>query len=175
MYAVVGCSECSALWIVELGGESSQCPRCGSRRAMAKRRKFLETDDEDHAREMRAAMLAARQDQDEAFAELDSFAELETAVENPAVSDEEYLEGAGLDVGEIDAAAERLDRGATGDTRSRKELVLAAVDEREGPTKETVEAFVASHGGDAERVGSMLEKLVRAGELSKSGGTYRRL
>ena len=174
MYAVVGCGECSALWIVELGGESSQCPRCGKRRPMAKRKKFLETDDEDHAREVRASMLAARQDQDEAFAAVDSFAELDAQAEEPAVSDEEYLEGAGLDADEVAAAGERVGNDGAR-SRSRKETVLAAVRELDEPTDDAVAAYAADHGVDPEYASKLLGKLVRAGELSESGGTYRRL
>ncbi|PSP75278.1 replication protein H, partial [Halobacteriales archaeon QH_6_68_27] len=75
MYAVVGCSECDMLWVVEGRPETSQCPRCGTRRPYAKRRKFVSTEDEDHAREVRASILANRQGHGDAFAELDSFAE----------------------------------------------------------------------------------------------------
>ena len=175
MYAVVGCSDCSALWIVELGGESSQCPRCGSRRPLAKRRKFLETDDEDHAREVRASMLAARQDQDEAFAAVDSFAELESQVETPAVSDDEYLDGAGLDADAVAEAGERAEAGSTAGRANRKETVLAAVEALDEPTEDAVKRYAEARDVAPTAVGAVLEKLVRAGELSESRGTYRRL
>ena len=77
MYAVVGCSEWSARWVVEGRPETTQCPRCGGRRQHAKRRKFVETDDENHAREVRASMLANRQGHGDDFAELESFAEMD--------------------------------------------------------------------------------------------------
>lgn len=175
MYAVVGCGECSALWIVELGGESSKCPRCGKQRPMAKRRKFVETEDEDHAREVRASMLAARQDQDEAFAELDSFAELEERADEPVVSDDEYLEGSGIDPAEVEDAGERLAGGNQGPSRTRKEKVLAAVRDLDDPTEEAIVADVTERGVDPDATRKILQKLVRAGELSKTGGTYRRL
>src|SRR6056297_2742917 len=77
MYAVVGCSDCQALKIVEGRPETTQCPRCGKRRTFEKLKKFVETDDEDHAREVRSSMLATRQGEGEAFAELDSFSEMD--------------------------------------------------------------------------------------------------
>jgi len=61
MYAVVGCSECSNLWIIEGRSDTTQCPRCGSRKGYEKRKKFVETDDAAHARDVRASMLANRQ------------------------------------------------------------------------------------------------------------------
>ncbi|MFC6768301.1 DUF5817 domain-containing protein, partial [Natrinema soli] len=107
MYAVVGCSECSNLWIIEGRSDTTQCPRCGSRRGYEKRKKFVETDDAAHARDVRASMLANRQGEGEAFAKLDSFAELEDDVADGVVDDEEYLEGSGLDVEAVEAAGDR--------------------------------------------------------------------
>jgi DNA replicative helicase MCM subunit Mcm2 (Cdc46/Mcm family) len=174
MYAVVGCSDCQALWIVEGRPETTQCPRCGSTRQHAKRRKFVETDDEDHAREVRASMLAARQDQGDAFAKLDSFAEMEAKLDDAGPNEDAVLEAASVDPDEASAAGERATSGAGGST-SRKETVLAALRESEEPTAEDIVAYATERGVPESYVRNALEKLQRRGKVTESGGTYRRL
>ncbi|PSP56086.1 replication protein H [Halobacteriales archaeon QS_1_67_19] len=176
MYAVVGCSDCGALKIVEGRPETTQCPRCGKRRKFEKLRKFVETDDEDHAREVRASMLANRQDEGEAFAELDSFAEMEARVEDAGIDDDEYLEASGVDTDEVAAAAERVeDRSASTRGTSRKETVLAALRELDRPTEDEVVAYAGERGVPDDYVRDALEKLTRRGEVSESRGRYRLL
>jgi hypothetical protein len=170
MYAVVGCGECQALWIVEGRPERSQCPRCGTTRQYEKRREFVTTDDEDHAREVRASMLAARQDQDEAFAELDSFAELETQVETAGIDDETYLSESGIDA-EAVAEAGEADRHS----QSREEIVREALQELDAPTEDDIVAYASERGVPESYTRSALTKLVRAGEVSENRGTYRLL
>jgi len=174
MYAVVGCSDCQALWIVEGRPETTQCPRCGASRQHAKRRKFVETDDEDHAREVRASMLANRQGHGEEFAELESFTEMEERLDDAGVSDEEFLTASGLDVDEVAAAGERVESGSNG-SQSRKETVLSALRTLEEPTAEDVEAYATERGVPADYVHDALAKLVRRGEVSENRGTYRLL
>lgn len=174
MYAVVGCSECSNLWIVEGRSETSQCPRCGSRRPFEARKKFVETADADHAREVRASMLANRQDEGDAFASVDSVAELESQVEDGVVDDAAYLEESGLDVEEVKAAGERDPRGST-DTGSRKDIVERAVRELDRPTADEVVDYADERGVPASYTERALEKLVRNGDASESGGRYRLL
>lgn len=170
MYAVVGCSECQALWIVEGRPERSECPRCGTTRKYEKRREFVTTDDEDHAREVRSSMLAARQDQSDAFADLGSFAELDAQVETSGIDDETYLAGSGIDPEEVAAA------GADDSTnRSREEIVRAGIRKQSEPTTEDVVGYASDHGVSASYTERALEKLRRAGEVSESGGTYRLL
>jgi DNA-directed RNA polymerase subunit RPC12/RpoP len=172
MYAVVGCSECSALWVVEGEQKTSQCPRCGSRRQHDRRKKFVETDDETHAREVRASMLANRQGQGEAFAELDSFAEMEGQIDEAGVDDETYLEASGVDADSVAAAGDRAEQG-TGGTPSRKETVLAALRTLDAPTEDEVVAYASERGVPAEYTREALTKLTRAGEVTESRGTYR--
>lgn len=172
MYAVVGCSECSSLWILEGRQESARCPGCGKTHQFGKLKKFVETEDADHAREVRASMLASRGGHADAFAAVDSFSELDSQVERPVIDDDELLEGAGVDSTEAAAAGEST---GTDSSRSRKEVVLAAVEEREGATESDVVAYATAHDVPEEYVERALEKLVRAGELSESGGRYRRL
>ncbi|MFT4923571.1 MAG: hypothetical protein ACI8XM_002798 [Haloarculaceae archaeon] len=173
MYAVVGCSECSSLWVVDGRPETSQCPTCGHTRKYAKRKKFVTTEDADHAREVRASMLAARQGHDDAFAELPSFGDLEEQIEDAGIDDETYLEGSGIDSEAVAAAAQR--NQATGDTQSRDEIVREAVRELDAPDEAAVVAYGAERDVPPEYTRRALEKLVRAGEASESGGAYRLL
>ncbi|WP_324759043.1 DUF5817 domain-containing protein [Haloarcula sp. GH36] len=174
MYAVVGCSECSALWIVEGEQATSQCPRCGSRRQHDKRRRFVETDDEAHAREVRASMLANRQGHGDAFADLDSVAEMERRVEDAGVDDETYLEQSGVDTDSVAAAGERAETGAGGG-QSRKQTVLAALRSLDAPTEDEVVAYARERDVPPDYTRRALQKLVRAGEVTESRGRYRLL
>lgn len=171
MYAVVGCDECSALWIVEGDPETSQCPRCGRTRGHHKRRKFVETDHEDHAREVRSSMLASRQGHGDAFAELDSFGELEAEIENSGIDDETYLRESGLDVADVQDAGKADSVGST----SREETVREALDTLSQPTAKDVVEYASERGVPDSYTERALEKLVRAGEVTENGGTYRLL
>lgn len=70
-FAVVGCRDCRALWIVEGQPETTGCPRCGTRSRFDQLRRFAETDAIGEARRIRAALLADRSDGDGSFAGLD--------------------------------------------------------------------------------------------------------
>jgi DNA-directed RNA polymerase subunit RPC12/RpoP len=172
MYAVVGCSDCGMLWVIEGRSETSQCPRCGTRRGYEKRRKFVTTEDEDHAREVRASILANKQDHGDAFAELDSFAELESQIDDAGPSDAEYLEGSGLDPDAVAEAGERAGSSAGG-SKSRKAVVREAVERLDEPTEDAVVAYADERDVPAEYTRKALTKLVRAGEASESRGVYR--
>ncbi len=169
MYAVVGCDECSALWIVADEPETSQCPRCGKTRGHHKRRKFVKTDDENHAREVRSSMLATRQGHGDAFAELDSFAELGDQTEESGIDDETYLQESGLDVEEVRGA------GMTDSERSqsREEIIREALETLSEPTASAVIAYASERGVPESYSEKVLEKLVRSGEVTESDGTYR--
>jgi len=171
MYAVVGCGECEALWIVEGRPETSQCPRCGTTRGYEKRKQFVTTDDEDHAREVRSSMLASRQGHDDAFADLDSFAEMEAYVDEAGVDDETYLAASGVDTDEVAAAAGRT----TPKGGSREGTVREALRELDDPTEAAVVDYAERHGVPPEYTRRALEKLVRAGEVSEHRGAYRLL
>ena len=173
MYAVVGCSDCSMLWVVEGRPETSQCPRCGTTRQYAKRKKFVSTEEEDHAREVRASMLANRQGYGDDFAELDSFTEMERQIDDVGPSDTEYLEGSGLNAEAVAEAGERTME--SGGSKSRKERVREAVRELDEATEEAVVDYASEWGVDAEYTRKALEKLVRAGEATESRGVYRLL
>jgi hypothetical protein len=175
MYAVVGCSDCQALWVIEGRPDRSQCPRCGTTRAFEKRRQFVTTEDEDHAREVRASMLAARSGHDEAFADLDSFAELDAQVESAGIDDETYLDAAGLDADEVADAAEQKTESAGASGQSREATVREALREVDDPTEAAVVAYAEERGVPPEYTERALAKLRRAGEVSEHRGTYRLL
>jgi hypothetical protein len=168
MYAVVGCSDCQALWIVEGRPERSECPRCGTSRKYEKRKQFVTTDDEDHAREVRASMLAARQGQSDAFAEIGTFAELEEMIDESGIDDETYLSESGIDPSEVQAAAD--DESSN---KSRDEVVREAIRELSDPTRDAIVEYADEHGVSQSYTERALRKLVRAGEASESRGTYR--
>ncbi|WP_408959534.1 DUF5817 domain-containing protein [Natrinema sp. 74] len=174
MYAVVGCSDCSNLWIIEGRSETTQCPRCGARKAYEKRKKFVETDDAAHARDVRASMLANRQGEGEAFARLDSFADLEDDVADGVVDDQEYLAESGLDVNEVEAAGDRDPRGPSR-SGSKKEIVKGALEALDEPTEDEVVDYADERGVSAEYVRKSLERLTRRGVVSESRGRYRLL
>lgn len=174
MYAVVGCGECEHLWIVEGRSKTSRCPRCGSRKPFERRRKFVETEDADHAREVRASMLANRQGHGDAFADLDSFSDLESQVEGGVVDEDEFLEGAGLDPEAIAEAGDRDPRQPRR-TGSKKETVERALDELDAPTAEEVVEYAAERGVSRGYVERALEKLTRSGTVSEHDGRYRLL
>lgn len=161
------------LWVVEGRPETSQCPRCGHTRQYAKRRKFVTTDDEDHAREVRASILANRQGFGDEFAELDSFAEMESRVDDAGPTDAEYLEGSGLDADEVAAAGERANESRSGGAGSRQDTVREALRELDQPTEADVVDYATDRGVPADYVRSALEKLARAGEVTENRGVYR--
>lgn len=174
MYAVVGCNACSNLWLVEGRQETAQCSRCGKTHQFDRLKKFAETDDEDHAREIRASMLANRSDHGDAFAAVDSFGELESEIDDAGVSDREYLEGSGLDADEIADAGASTDNQA-GSSRTRKETVLDAIRTLDEPTETAIIDYATDHDVPAEYVTRCLDKLAQRGEVSQSRDGYRLL
>lgn len=174
MYAVVGCNECAAMWLLSdpQTSDSAACPRCGKTHRTAKLKRFFESDDREAAREARAALLAKQRDESAAFAEIDHVSELERAVDDAGVDDREYLEASGIDADEVSEAGSRAEGGGSS-TRSRTEIVRDAVRHVDDPTAEAVVAHASEHGVPAEAARTLLTKLTRRGELSESRGRYR--
>lgn len=171
MYAVVGCPDCEALWVVEGSPETSECPRCGRTRSHDARKRFYTTDEPDEAREARARLLAARQGYGDVYDDMDSFAEMADHLAAAGPDDDTYLAAAGIDP-EAVAAAGETDRPASA---SRQAVVRAALRDLEEPTAEDVVSYAAERGLPEDYVETALAKLVRAGEITESGGTYRPL
>lgn len=173
MYAVVGCSECAALWVLEGRPDTSECPRCGRRRPTDRRRTFVRTEDPDAAREARARLLAERQDEAGAFESVGSFAELDADLEAAGVDDETYLRESGLDPDRIAEAGERTTASSGG--QSRQETVRTAIRELAEPDAAAIRTFCAERGVPTEAVDDILQKLVRTGDVTDADGTYRLL
>lgn len=173
MYAVVGCTECSALWLLDGRPDRSECPRCGRSHSTDRLKRFVETDDKDHAREVRASMLANRQGAGDAFAELDSIDEMEAQLDDAGIDDETYLEASGLDPDAVQDGAEELHSG--GSSRSKQEIVRDGLAELDRPTEAELIDYAAEHGVGESYVRDAVEKLVRRGELSEHRGEYRLL
>lgn len=175
MYAVVGCSECEALWLVEGRPATTGCPRCGTRHRFDRLRRLAEAEDEDVARQARAAILAERSGDGDEFAEAGSFAELADAAGDAAVPDREYLEAAGLDVEAIEAAGDEATRGAGRSHGSRTAVVRAALRELDSPTESSVLDYAAGYDVPPEAARGLLDRLVETGEASEDRGRYRLL
>lgn len=174
MYAVVGCTDCHALWLLSDpdAAETATCPRCGRRHRTAKLKRFVTAEDREAARDARAAMLADAADATDAFESI-SAAEMDAAADEAAVDDDEYLDAAGLDADEVAAAGERS-RGSGG-SRSRPEIVRAALRDLDDPSEHDVVAYAADHGVPEGAATDLLDRLVRRGEATESGGAYRLL
>jgi predicted nucleic acid-binding Zn-ribbon protein len=173
MYAVVGCTNCTAHWLLEDPDEadSAECPRCGTRHRTKKLRKFYRSDDRQQARQVRAAILAERAGQKDAFDELPTVAEMEAEIDAAGVDDDEYLAAAGLDPEAVAAAGERDDGGS----RDRTQILKDGVERTDPPTEAEIVAYATEHGVPAETARTVLERLVRGGEVSENRGHYRLL
>lgn len=171
MYAVVGCSDCSALWVVDGRPETTSCPRCGTRRQFEKLRKLAETETADAAKNVRSVMQQRRAGDDR---ELDDFATMGDRADEAGVDAETFLTAAGLDVEEVAAAGERAE-STVRSSLSKHEAVEAAVERLDNPTEAEIVAFAAEHGVEEASVERTLAKLKRAGEVVESDGEYRAL
>jgi hypothetical protein len=175
MYAVVGCSDCHALWLLADpdAAETATCPRCGRRHRTAGLKRFVTAEDRETAREARAAMLADAADATDAFESTPSVAEMEATTDEAVVDDAEYLDAAGIDPDDVAAAGERSGRGSG--SRSRPDIVRDALRELDAPDEDDVVAYATDHGIPADAAADLLDRLVRRGEATESGGAYRLL
>lgn len=178
MYAVVGCGDCDALWVVtdeesEDAAETAQCPRCGKQHRRERLRPLASAETADEAREARTALLAERGGADDAS--LPGFGDDAVSSGDGAsvVADDEYLAASGLDPDEVAAAGERAGPAGRADTPDRRTAVRNALADLDAPTEDDVAARAAERGVDPERARETLEKLVRAGEAVESGGRFR--
>lgn len=171
MYAVVGCTECQSLWVIEVGGDSATCPRCSKRHRTDRLRHFAETEEADDAREARAALVANRRDAGDTAP---SFGDLEASIGEDVIDDEMQLEAAGIDPDAVAEAGERA-AGGQGDSRSRKEVVLDAIDAHDEPTAKEIRTYAEEHGVPDEYVDRALTKFERRGEVVQTAEGYRRL
>ncbi|KAB1198613.1 MULTISPECIES: DUF5817 domain-containing protein [Haloferax] len=179
MYAVVGCTDCANMWLLSdpRASKTATCPRCGRRHQTKKLRRFFESEDRDAARQARAALLAKKHGNSEAFAKVEHVSELGRRAEESGIDDREYLEGSGLDADEVFDAGEQAKRGRAGSSGSvdRLTVVKDAVRDGDRPTEDEVVAAATERGVPEEKARDLLEKLRRRGDVSESGGRYRLL
>jgi hypothetical protein len=176
MYAVVGCNNCSNIWLLSDAdaAETANCSRCGKTHQTRKLRRFFESDDHAEARQARAAILAGKQGANEAFQQVDSVAEMERQLEDAGIGEREYLERSGFDTAQIDEIEAAADVSQT-PSRSRRDIVTDAIREQDRPTEEAIVTYATDRGVPAEWTRDLVEKLTRRGEVSESGGRYRLL
>lgn len=177
MYAVVGCTNCSMLWLLSdpKTATTAQCPRCQRTHQIKKLKTLFESEDRTAAQQARSALLAKKQGDSAAFAEVDHVADLEQQTDQPVVDDREYLEASGLNADEVAAAG---DHSAGSQSKPRDEILREAVRTAGGddqPTESEIVAYAEKQGVPAEKTGELLIKLCRRGQASESGGRYRLL
>jgi len=164
------------LWLVSdpKTATTAQCPRCQKTHQTTKLKRFFESDDRTAAQQARSALLAKKQGNSAAFADVDHVADLEARTADPIIDDREYLEASGIDADEAEAAGDTSSGGST----SRDEIMRAAVEAAAGerrPTEAEIVAYATKRGVPADKASEILVKLCRQGEASESGGRYRLL
>ncbi|MFB6352820.1 MAG: DUF5817 domain-containing protein [Halobacteriales archaeon] len=174
MYRVVGCRDCGALWVVAERPETTRCPRCSKRHQFESLHAFAETEDEAAARRARGALLAERAGAGEAFEGLDDLGKPDTQLDAVGVDDAATLAAEGVDPESVADAGERASAGPARGP-NRRQAVLGALDALDRPTEAEVVDYATDRGVPAEAVPALLSRLVHAGEVSESGGRYRRL
>jgi hypothetical protein len=173
VYAVVGCSDCSGLWVVAdpRDQETATCARCGTRHRTATLRRLFEAEDRETAVEARGTMLARRAGEGASFEAVD-----DEAAAAAGMDDDEFLAASGLDPDEVAAAGDRAGRGSgSAGAGDRASVVRAAVRAQDEPDEADVVAYAGERGVPAEAARRLLERLVERGEASESRGTYRLL
>ena len=172
MYAVVGCTDCDALWLLADPGEAetATCPRCGRTHRTDRLRRLFESENRATASEARATMLARRRGDGEAFEAVPSGVDLERAADAAGIDDREYLARSGVDPEATAAAGE-----GPGSSRStdRAEIVREAVATLDEPTEDEVVAYATDRDVPADAARDLLSRLVRRGEAVENGGVYR--
>lgn len=167
MYRVVGCRNCQALWTVEGRPETTQCPRCRTRYRLEKLRSFAETETSAAAARVRSAMLAERSDDGE-FVDPE-----EIDIDAVGMDEVTFLSASGVDPDAVAAAEERIE--GSGRSRSRKQVVLDGLEELDEPTAAELTAYAEAAGLEEGFVERALDRLRRAGEVTRTDEGYRKL
>lgn len=95
-------------------------------------------------------------------------------VEGVGMDDVEYLSASGIDPDAVSAAGERSERG-TRSSRGQKQTVLDGLAELDAPTEADVIEYASAAGVPESAAERIIEKLRRAGEVTRTDGVYRRL
>ncbi|MFQ3474757.1 replication protein H [Halonotius sp. F2-221B] len=176
MYAVVGCTNCSMLWLLSDpdSADSATCPRCERTHQTSKLKRLFESEDRSAAREARSALLAKKQGDSETFADVAHVSELEQQADEAGIDDREYLEESGIDADSVAAASETTRETAGSHDEIVREAVREAGDDGR-PTEGEIVDYATDRGVPEEKTSKLLEKLCRAGDASESRGRYRLL
>ncbi len=171
MYSVVGCPECEAITVVADRPETTGCPRCRKRLTFEDLRVIYQSDNADEAREIRGRLLADRSGHADAFESVDSFAALETEIEDAGLAAKAYRQLAGGGNTSPTPATARTESGSG----NRTERVKNAIRSLEQPTREAIIEHATENGVPTDAAASILEKLRQNGELTVTDGAYRLL
>lgn len=168
MYAVVGCSECGSYWLLAdpETQDTARCQSCGTRHQTDRLKQFQTADTREAAAAARARLLADDQDEPLATATETAFDE---PTETAPIDDRDYLAAHGVDAEAVEQAGDV----SSGRSRSRDEILRDAV--REHDTREAILSAAVADGLDREAASDLLERLVRRGEATEAGGSYRLL
>ncbi|WP_410766926.1 DUF5817 domain-containing protein [Haloferax sp. DFSO60] len=175
MYAVVGCTNCSNMWLLSdpKASKTATCPRCGRRHQTKKLRHFFESDDRDAARQARAALLAKKHGDSAEFAQVEHVSKLGRQADESGIDDREYLEASGLDADEVFDAGDRVKKENQSGSSDRVTIVRDAIRDGDRPTEDEIVEVAVERGVPDEKARDVLEKLRRRGEVSESRGRYR--
>jgi hypothetical protein len=176
MYAVVGCKECSALWVVEGRPDTTSCPRCERRHQFKRLKKFVTRDTASAAKDARSRLLAKRGGYEGMASDLAGFERLGEDAMASGMDDETFLEASGVDTEAVAAAGKRADEQTGSASLGREQAVRSALRDLDTPEAAAVREYAADHGVPADYVDRALEKLTRAGEVTRTAdGGYRLL
>lgn len=170
MYAVVGCDECSALWVLEGRPDTTSCPRCEKRHQVDRLRSLAEAASADAAKAARSRLLVERSGVE---TDLGDFGAQGDAVADAGVDETAYLEAAGIDPEEVAEAGDIAT--SRGGSRSPRDVVRDALETLDRPTADEVGAWAGERGVDRDAVERTLARLREEGAVSVSGGRYRLL
>lgn len=159
-HAVVGCSDCSNLWIITAGNETSSCPRCGTQYPLTKLRKLATTTDKTHARELRGQLLAEQHGTPEQSPEETSYTTLEAELDTKNTP-------AAPSTSETETTPHRLSHG------SKRDLLEHTIKTLEHPTLASIQDAMETNGIDPAQTEALLDKLRQDGSLIKENELYR--
>jgi len=158
-YAVVVCSECEFVRIVDQTNKTSKCGRCGKQKKMKQMKKFVTTDSQEKARLVASEVRAKQKGYEDDFHE---------AYENGEFDLSNYsgVSGPRDWVGE-----DGSNNSST--SRSDKQIVLDVISDCECPTFDNIVDGASVYGLDEEKTEKLLSRLRRSGDVLKSNQEYR--
>lgn len=168
MYAVVGCRECGAFWVIEGRPERTQCPRCRTSHQTTRLKRFVETEDGDAAREARGALLAADAGFEELYDRLERFDRLDDAAQAAGPDPDEVLAAVGVDP---DAARDAAMRDRS--SHDRLEIVERVIARADPATEAAIIDRATDRDLDPGTVRRALDALHERGAVVRDGDTYR--